>query len=31
MAHPLHYTTANAVIAVMLARSFLREAQQSGW
>ena len=30
-AHPLHYTTANAVIAVMLAVSFLREAQQSGW
>jgi hypothetical protein len=27
-AHPQHYTTANAV---MLAVSFLREAQQSGW
>ncbi len=30
-AHPQHYTPANAVIAVMLAISFLRQAQESGW
>lgn len=28
---PMHYTPANAAIAVMLATSFLREAQASGW
>lgn len=30
-ADPQHYTAANAAIAVMLATSFLREAQASGW
>jgi hypothetical protein len=30
-ADPSHYTSANGAIAVMLAVSFLREAQHSGW
>lgn len=30
-ADPAQYTRANAVIAVMLATSFLRQAQESGW
>lgn len=31
LAHPTQYTPANAIIAVMLMTSMLREAQESGW